>query len=176
MKAVAAEAGLYADSIRYYFGSKRGLVEAVALDVSHDLSLQAMRQLGSIADTSERSRAVVDVGRQLAADTSAYRIFWELTPHILRDDQWRQRQASEYEWYRQLYPRYYPTSPMAFADLLDPTDARNLASLMIAVIDGMALQSSLDPNAVDLAGIFSLWQRIVAPHLETLLNTANPDK
>jgi len=165
LRSVAAEAGVYADSVRYYFGGKSGLVEAVALNLSHDLSLNTMESVRAIADEDERMRTIAEVNRRIAEDTDSYRVYWELLPHILADRRWMTREAEDYEWYRRLYAHFFPRRPAEFHDLPDPQRARNMASLMVAVGDGLALQKTLDPDGVDLPAIFALWGEIVRPAL-----------
>ena len=91
LRAVAAEADVYADSIRYYFGGKSGLLRAVALNLSHDLALSVVDSVGAIDDEGEPSRVVDEVNRPIAEDTDSYRVYWELLPHILADPEWRMR-------------------------------------------------------------------------------------
>lgn len=165
LRAVAAEANVYGDSVRYYFGGKNGLVEAVALSLSHDLSLNTLASVRAIADEDERMRAIAEVNRRIAEDTDSYRVYWELFPHILADRRWMAREAEDYEWYRRLYAHFFPRRPAEFRDLPDPERARNMASLMVAVGDGLAVQKALDPDGVDLPAIFALWGEIVRPAL-----------
>ena len=44
VEAVAAEAGAYRDSVRYYFGSKAAFIAAVVDSLSHDQSLSAVAE------------------------------------------------------------------------------------------------------------------------------------
>ena len=165
LRTAAAEAGVYADSIRYYFGGKKGLVEAVALSLSHDLGLTALESIQAVADEDARLRSMTQVSRTIAEDQDSYRVYWEILPHILSDPEWTGREADDYEWYRRLYARFSPREPEGFQGLPDPERARNLASLLIAVGDGLALQKSLDPERVDLDAIYALWGEIVLPAL-----------
>lgn len=172
LKSVAAEAGVYTDSIRYYFGSKNGLIEAVSLNVSHDLSIVLMESLVGIDDDSERTRAMANVGRRLAEDQASYRVYWELLPGIFADPEWTAREAEDYEWCRRLYAHYFPRRPAEFGELPDPERARTLTSIMVAVVDGLALQKAMDPNSVDLEVAFELFAEIVRPALEATLGSA----
>jgi AcrR family transcriptional regulator len=166
LRAVAAEANAYGDAIRYYFGGKRGLLEAVSLNVSHDLSVALMESVRSATDERERVQELADVGRRIAEDTTSYRLYWELLPHILAEPDWMAREAEDYEWVRRLYAHVTPPRPAAFADLTDPNRAHRLTSLMVAVVDGLALQKALDPEHVDLPAIFALWAELLAPAVD----------
>ncbi len=98
-------------------------------------------------------------------------MYWELLPHILADPEWKAREAEDYEWYRRLYAHYFWPSPAEFSGLPESSRARNLATLMIAVGDGLALQKMLDPGNLDLAAVFALWAELVRPALSRLLGT-----
>jgi AcrR family transcriptional regulator len=171
LRAVAAEADVYADSIRYYFGGKSGLLRAVALNLSHDLALSVVDSVGAIDDEGEPSRVVAEVNKPIAEDTDSYRVYWELLPHILADPEWMVREAEDYEWYRRLYARAILRRPVEFGELPDPSRTRSIASVLIAVGDGLALQKMLDPHNVDLSEIFQVWADIVRPVLLGLSST-----
>jgi hypothetical protein len=87
-------------------------------------------------------------------------------PRVLGDEVLRKRMAKEYEWYRELYLRDFPERPTELRQVPDQERARTLSSLMVAIIDGLALQKSLDPDHVDLGAAFAMWAEIVAPALE----------
>jgi hypothetical protein len=54
---------------------------------------------------------------------------------------------------------------------LDADDAatgerlRPFAMLMIAIVDGLAIQHGLDPEGADVAAATDLWERLVRPYL-----------
>ncbi len=170
LKSVAAESNVYADSIRYYFGGKSGLVEAVSLNLSHDLSLTLMESVRAI-DEDERMQAIAGINQRIAEDADSYRVYWELVPGILASPEWRAREAQDYEWYRRLYAHFFPRRPAEFKDLPNPERARNMTSLMVAVGDGLAFQKMLDPDHVDLEAIFALWCEVVRPVLADVFGT-----
>jgi AcrR family transcriptional regulator len=168
LTAVAAEADVYADSIRYYFGGMRGLLETVVFSLSHESSLRAMKSLGAIGDSSTRAHEIAEIGKTIAVEPD-YTIYWEVLPRILRDEKWRHRLAAEYEWYRELYLRDFPEHPAAFRPVPDTKRARQLASVMVAVIDGFALQKAVDPDNIDLDEAFQYWSAVIAPTLAATL-------
>ncbi len=176
LRSVAAESEIYADSIRYYFGGKNGLIRAVALNLSHDLGLATLESVRAIENEDERMGVIAEVNRTIAEDAESYRVYWELLPHILADPDWKTREAEDYEWYRRLYAHYFWRRPAELSDLPESTRARNLATLMIAVGDGLALQKMLDPGNLDLAEVFALWAELVRPALSRLLGTDEDDR
>jgi AcrR family transcriptional regulator len=155
VEAVAAEAGAYRDSVRYYFGSKAAFVAAVVDSLSHDQSL------GAVADTQarggdERVHGLIAADRSLVDDRAAFRDFFAILPHVVLDDELRERVAELYEWYRDLY-----VEGLGDATTADETRLRAFASLMVAMTDGLAVQVLLDPDGVQLEPLFELWERMV---------------
>ncbi len=169
LTAVAKEAGIYADSIRYYFGGIGGVFETIVSTVSHATSVRSIESLLAIAERGRRAHAFAEAGRHIAEEEKEYRVFWEIVPRVIGDDVSRQRMAKEYEWYRELYLRDFPERPSELRHVRDRERARTLSSLMVAVIDGMALQKAIDPDHVDLEAVFAMWAEIVAPTLDTEL-------
>ena len=156
VEAVAVEAGAYRDSVRYYFGSKAAFIAAVVDSLAHDQSLAAVAETLARPAGEERVRALVAGDRKLVDDRDSFRDFFAIFPHVLLDEELRARVAGLYEWYRDLY-----------ADAMDgdgsESDARlrGLASLMVAMTDGLAIQKLLDPDGVELESLFGLWEAIL---------------
>lgn len=157
VEAIAAESGEYRDSIRYYFGSKAGLVAAVVDSLTHDQSLEAMRRTRQVAPGESRIAALLEGDLRMAEDTAGYRDFYEILPHALKDGELRARVAELYDWYRGLYVRGLDDESAGVArEELD-----RYAALMAAMIDGLALQKALDPDDVDLEALFALWNEML---------------
>lgn len=162
VEAVAAEAGAYRDSVRYYFGSKAEFIAAVVDSLAHDQSLNAFTETQDLTSSGQRVHHLVASDRKLAADRDSFRDFFALLPHVLPDDDLRVRVASLYEWYRDLYaqaargPREAP----------DDERLRRLASLAVAMTDGLAVQKLLDPETVSLDELFGLWESMLRRELE----------
>ena len=157
VEAVAAEAGAYRDSVRYYFGSKSGLIAAVVDAISTDQSSEGSRDVVELPAGPERVHALVGADRRLAADSAAFQDFFRMLPHVLQDDDLRSRVASLYGWYREQYLHAFGPAATEEARL----ELQNYASLMVAVIDGLAIQKALDPDGLDLDAVFDLWERLL---------------
>jgi AcrR family transcriptional regulator len=156
VEAVAAEAGAYRDSVRYYFGSKAGFVAAVVDSLSHDQSLSAVVETRVAGDGCARVHGLVSGDRRLVDDRAAFRDFFAILPHVVLDDELRERVAGLYEWYRDLY-----VEGVGGETPVDEGRLRLLASLMVAMTDGLAVQKLLDPDNVDLEPLFELWERML---------------
>jgi AcrR family transcriptional regulator len=181
VEAVASEAGAYRDAVRYHFGSKAALIAAVVDSLAHDQSLAAVEQTRELPSGPERVHALVAGDRQLVEDRDAFRDFFALLPHVVQDDDLRGRIAALYEWYRELYAAGIegdaaggpaggpPEAPAASSSSADspgpaaPADRRlsDIASLMVAVTDGLAVQELLDPDPGRLARLFRLWEELL---------------
>ena len=83
----------------------------------------------------------------MAAATDEFRVFFEMLPHVLRDEDLRRRIALLYRWYWSMKLEWLGAADPAAA--LDDPDLLGLAQLLSAVIDGLAVQAAVDPS-IDL--------------------------
>jgi AcrR family transcriptional regulator len=157
VEAVAAEAGAYRDSVRYYFGGKAAFIAAVVDSLAHDQSVAAVEKTRELPVGGERVHALVAGDRQMVEDRASFRDFFAILPHLLQEDDLRSRVAALYDWYRDLYAGGMGGS----ADAESDERLRDLASLMVAMTDGLAVQELLDPAGVDLARLFALWEQML---------------
>lgn len=160
---VAVEAGEYKDAVRYYFGSKAGMIAAVVGSMAHDSSLESFTKTHDLPPGEQRVHVLLEADRRLAEDVATSRDFLSILPHVLRDEELRVRVARLYDWYRDLYVR-------CFSEGLDEGGLHRLAllaGLMVAMIDGLAIQKAIDPK-VDLDALFDLWIEVVGSSLERL--------
>jgi AcrR family transcriptional regulator len=155
-EAVAAEAGVYTSAIRYYFGSKGGLVEALLDATTHDASLEVFERSRGESDPRVRVRTAVLESSKLPV-SDAYQTMWEMLPNILRSRPLRARVSTLYDLHRRHYDEVFEGS----GEQLSPEAVRSYASLLIAVIDGIAIQKALDPGGVDVEAIFDLWAKVL---------------
>lgn len=160
VEAVAAEAGVYRDAVRYHFGSKAAFLAAVVDSLTHDQSLRAYEESRRHATGSQRVRSLLAGDRGVVADQDAFRDYFLLVPLVIRDPELRERVARLYDWYRELYVEGLAGSVRVDRDTLEL-----MASLMVAMTDGLALQKLLDPGHVDLESLFELWERILRREL-----------
>ena len=98
----------------------------------------------------------------MAQDREAFRAFFELFPHILRDEELRQNLVALYDWYRELDMRMFGL------DGVDPDDLKYSAAIVLAAVDGLAFQACLDPDNFDLEKAFAVLGRVVTSYLREL--------
>jgi len=159
LQAIAEEAGEPKASIAYHFGNKAGLVATLVDYLMHDANLALIRETQRLPVGEGRIHALVDGERRIVADRDAQQQFFEVLPHALRDADLRPRVATLYEGYRETVLRCLGAG--------DEADRRRLlpvAMLMIAIVDGLAIQHGLD-EGLDVTAAIELWERVVQPHL-----------
>jgi len=156
VEGVAAEAGAYRDSVRYHFGSKAAFIAAVVDSLAHDQSVAAVAETRAQPAGEGRVHALVAGDRKLVDDRDSFRDFFAIFPHVLLDEELRARVAALYDWYRGLY-----AGGMGGAGGEADARLRGLASLMVAMTDGLAVQKLLDPEGVKLEPLFALWEEIL---------------
>jgi AcrR family transcriptional regulator len=163
INSVAEEAGEYRTAVAYYFGGKRGLLEAVADSITpYEACVEAVAQCDALPPGPERVAAHVSALRAMAEDQESFRAFFELFPHLLREEGLRRHFADLNEWYRALDVRMLGITPR------DPEELRYVASILVAAVDGLAFQACLDPDRVDLKKAFAVLERAVTALLPTL--------
>ena len=145
----------------YYFGNKRGLVQAVVDSLMEEGDADLQAALETIPDPEARVAALLDAQRGISADWQGFRAFYELLPHIMHDDVMRGRLAEAYRSSRELDRRCLEGA----ASDLDKADLDQLAALSVAVVEGLAVQYAADREGFDHEATFRLWQGMVRERL-----------
>lgn len=160
LSAIAREAGESKASIGYHFGNKAGLVTALVDALTHEANRGLMAETAVATAGEARVRALIDGETRIIGDAEWFQSFSDVLPHALRDPDLRERVAALYEGYRETVLRCL--------DAKDEDERRRLrpfAMLMIAIVDGLALQHGLDPDGADVGAATDLWERLAAPFL-----------
>jgi len=160
LSAIAAEAGEAKASIGYHFGNKDGLVTALVDSLAHDANRALIKETSALPPGAERVHALIDGEARIVADAQSFQAFFEILPHALRDPDLRDRVAALYAGYRETVLRCFDSADPAAA-----TELRPFAVLMIAIVDGLAIQHGLDPRAGDVGAAIELWEKLVKPLL-----------
>jgi AcrR family transcriptional regulator len=159
---IAKEAGENPALIRYHFGSKAGLISALVDSVMYQEATELIEQLTPVAAGDERREALLKLHEGLPGDVDAYRNFFELIPHILRDDELAPRLRELFDWYRKLDA----WALKGAGDEAPPQHIAPMALLTVAIADGIALQKLADPD-LDYMPAFALWRRLVLGYVES---------
>jgi AcrR family transcriptional regulator len=158
---IAAEAGENPALIRYHFGSKAGLITTLIDSVMYLESVELIEQLANVPPGEERRKALFRLHERYARDTSAYQMFYEIIPHIMRDENLRPHLRDLFDWYRKLDA----WALGAREGVLPPSHLEPLALLTVALADGVALQVQADPD-LDIGPAFAIWRTLVLGYLE----------
>jgi AcrR family transcriptional regulator len=156
LKTVSERAGENKAMVSYYFDNKAGLIAAVLDSVIHDEYLDSLSRTRDVA-AGERIPLLIEEMRRMAASVEDFEVFFELLPHVLRDEVLRRRLATLFRWYWKMKLEWLGMSDAAA--LADP-DLLGLAQLLSAVIDGLAIQAAVDPE-VDLANPYRVLARML---------------
>ena len=163
--AIAQESGEYRGSIAYYFGGKSGLLAAVADSICpREACVDAVAACEEYPPGAERVRAQMAALQAMAEDRDSFRAFFELFPHILREDELRQNLVALYDWYRELDVRMFGVA----GD--DSEELKYVASAVLAAVDGLAFQACLDPENFDLEKAFSALRHVMTVFLQHVMS------
>jgi TetR/AcrR family transcriptional repressor of bet genes len=162
LQAIATEAGEAKGSIAYYFGNKAGLMAALVDYLAHDANLAVIRATESLPIGEARIHALIDGETRISSDLQDFRAFFEILPHALRDDDLRPRVARLYDGYRETVLRCLGATDDRERKLLLPH-----AMLMLALVDGLAIQHALDPGNIDISVATRLWEELLKIALDS---------
>ena len=161
LNAVSARSGENKAMISYYFGNKAGLVAAVVDSVVHDEYVSSRSRMSAV-EPRQRARRLTEEMRRVDAASEEFRVFFELLPHVLRDDTLRRRIALLYRWYWSVKLEWLGiTGPAAS---LDNPELLGRAQILSAVIDGLAIQCAIDPE-LDLTTPYRIFQGMLEASL-----------
>jgi AcrR family transcriptional regulator len=164
LNAVSAASGENKAMISYYFGNKAGLVAAVLDSVIHDEYVASHDRMKDV-DPKRRTQRLVEEMRRMDTAMEEFRVFFELLPHVLRDEALRRRIAVLYTWYWSVKLEWLGIRSPAGA--LEDPELLGLAQLLSAVIDGLAIQAAIDPE-LDLANPYRIFHKMLECSLVTL--------
>jgi AcrR family transcriptional regulator len=162
LSAIAREAGESKASIGYHFGNKAGLVTALVDSLAHDANRGLIEETGRLPQGERRIHALIDGETRIAADAESFQSFFDILPQALRDADLRGRVAALYDGYRETVLRCFAADD----DEATRDQLRPFAMLMIAIVDGLAIQHGLDPDGADVGAATALWERLVRPYLD----------
>lgn len=165
ISAVSEEARQPKSQVHYYFGGKAGLLTTLSdwllYEVHWDLRLFAQVH----HDEPDRATGVLRSLYEYASAQTPYRLFYELLPALLADSEMRQQLASLYRIYRTVFGQ----ALFEDSDGTGGSAGSDVATICIALADGIAVQVLADPDAVDVERTLSTF----APALDAMLRTVD---
>lgn len=166
LDAIAAEAGRNKASIKYHFGNKDGLILAVADSLDYEQCLALARETAGTTGETRLSRYVAGQTR-MSADVDGFLMFFDLLPYVIRDERLRVRMAALYDWYYKMNVEW-----LGLADRLTTQNREDyiaLMALLVAVVDGLAIQNALQPRGFDLERAYAMLERFLKGSLGHVL-------
>lgn len=162
--AVAREAGVYTTAVPYYFGNRYGLITALVDSLTPKAFLDSVaEQVRHLAPGRESIDTQMQAWREMTADPEMPQVLIELLPHVVRDPRLRETVGMMYRSYRDYDMRLFGMPSGAPA-----RQVRALASILIAVDDGLAIHGLLDPEDVDFEMCYSVLADLLDSYLEGL--------
>jgi AcrR family transcriptional regulator len=164
LEAISQEAGENKALVRYYFGSKDGLLVALTDSLISATLWRARQRLSGLSDAHDRVDVVGDTMETIANDEASFRLLFELLPRLLENPRMTRQLADLYRGYREVNARALwgdgPGDP--------PQVVRNLAAIAVALPDGLAVQFLAEPGSVDVQSVLAMWRSF----METTLAAA----
>ena len=161
VEAIGQEAGENKALIRYYFGSKGGLLIALTDSLISDTLRQARQRLSGVSDVHDRVGVVAETAADIADDVPSYRLLFDLLPRLLENPRMARQLADLYRGYRDVNARALwgdrPGEP--------PAAVHELAAMTVALSDGLAVQVLAEPGSVDVRAAFVTWRTFLEREL-----------
>lgn len=163
MQAIEEEAGINRALVHYYFGSKAGLLEALVESLFEDPAFGYSDGVASAPAGPERAAALLEWLGRITADRRSGRLLYELLPHILRSKSLRDWVAELYDAYREFDGECLASGADVSAELCD-----DLGALSVAVVEGLGIQSAVDPHGFERDRAYALWQDVITHYVQHL--------
>jgi AcrR family transcriptional regulator len=170
--AIVREARKNKASVKYYFGNKRGLLYALADSLDHEQCLALAEQTRD-AVGEERLQRYIAGQTELAGDGDSFLMFFDLLPHVIRDEELRARVSRLYEWYHQMNLVWLGLTDKVTDENRDRLQA--FVGLMVAVVDGLAIQAALRPTGFDVAASFDILELFLKRCLDEVVGDPGGD-
>jgi AcrR family transcriptional regulator len=157
--AIGREAGVSPSLVWYHFGSKNELLVVLADWVFHsDIDRGVLQHDADDPQSGDFWDLFAEQSRAALHDLRAYRMYFDLLPHMLNDEDARARFAeADRKWFESLTSVFdHSGTDPGLAEA-----SRLLVALTAAVTDGLAIRLLMEPTAWNVDEIFSLWKECV---------------
>ena len=161
LSAIAEAADEPKASIGYYFGNKDGLVVALVDALMHEANRALLDETERLPIGEQRLHALIDGEVRIADDAETFRSVLRASCRTrCATSACASRVAELYEGYRETVLRCVARRRGERRGRMLP-----FAMLMIAIVDGLAIQHGLDPDGVDVRAAVDLWERLARDYL-----------
>jgi AcrR family transcriptional regulator len=164
VEAIGQEAGENKALIRYYFGSKNGLLVALTDSLITDTLWRARQRLSGLSETRDRTTVIADTVKAILDDEASYRLLFDLLPRLLEDPRMARQLADLYRGYRDVNAR------ALWGDRTGdpPAVVRQLAAMTVALTDGLAVQVLAEPGSIDVRSVLETWRAFMETALASI--------
>jgi AcrR family transcriptional regulator len=143
VEAIGREAGENKALIRYYFGSKNGLLVELT-DALISQTLQGARQrLAGLSGIHDRVGVLVETMQSIADDMPSFRLLFDLLPRLLENPGMARQLAD-------LSGEETGRAGGGARRAPPPPIVHDLAAILVALPDGLAVQTLAEPGAIDV--------------------------
>jgi AcrR family transcriptional regulator len=159
--AIARRSGQYKGSITYFLGDKATLIVMLADIVGRDIVAAAEERLKQLPEGPSRIHEAIVVNAQVCQNSDEFRVFLDIVARAVRREELRERFARLYREYREVNRQMLGEgASQAMRAELDL-----MATLSLAIVDGLSLQLALDPEGFDPDPYWSCWEEVVVSRL-----------
>jgi AcrR family transcriptional regulator len=149
---VAVRAGENKSLISYYFGSKHGLVTAVADRIGEEITAEVLAELQDV-DTVEKIAGAMIAGlwKVMDADTRVARLFFDLSAVSVVDDEIRRALHEVKDRWREVVSAYLDEAGVP------PGEVPAVSTYLMAGVEGLAIErlEGYEPERLEAAkGLF----------------------
>lgn len=146
LRTVAKDAGWSTGVISHYFGDKQGLLVGALREAAETVA-DRMRAISRLGDGAGRVRALLEAGMPLDEERAATcRIFYHFSSDGVSDPAFRGELASYYTgWRGAVATAIEDAQPAGCFQGHDPVE---LAESLVALAEGLGIQSLFDPDAM----------------------------
>lgn len=164
VKDIANQANLHYGVIHYYFKSKDDIVSAMADSIISKYERLLIERLGSADSVSEKlQKSIAFLVDEFIFNRRLNRVFYNLVQMAFERKAVRTALRKQLREYRGFIAKEMEEGIKTgeFA----PHDPQEFASLLVALIEGMALQWMIEPQALNRTKVRTLIQDMVNRHL-----------
>lgn len=94
LEAIGREAGERKSLVHYHFGGKPGLLVALADQLFYETLWDMRARVGALPDGDDRLDALADDLKEMLINSTSYRLYYELLPHLIADPRVRGHERS----------------------------------------------------------------------------------
>ena len=167
LEAIADECKVNKTAVRYYFKNKAGLMALVVDSWVHD-NVRLLLPAFSTSFGQRQLHAFVLAKKELSKNTEINQAFFELLPELTRDARHGERAArcmSGLSDYRRPFA--------AVLEGMEDKEIRGFMQLLIAVVDGLAVQYVNQPEHFDPDAAFVMLESILTTWIGARLQTGH---